>query len=108
MKSVPPIDSVYYEKVTISESDILNYMEEGCQVYLDTHDPTKQCKYYRWEFVETFPLPGLNQTHWLISETSNSWIVTYIRECADCTARGTNIKPDFWTEINNFSLKREF
>jgi hypothetical protein len=245
MKPVPPIDSVYYEKVIITESDNGNYMEEGCQVYLDTHDPTIQCKYYRWEFIETWefhlpfyvpnricwvsanseliniknnsvlekdnitryplnfisnqtdrllvkysilvnqyslneqeylyweqlqklsekvgslydiipssvtnnvycvddpnekvlgyfsvsansykrifikdhfrglvnkytadycgvdtianngPIPGLNQSVWLIGESGNSWIVTYSRVCADCTARGTNIPPDFWTE----------
>jgi len=38
MKPVPPIDSVYYEKKIISETaGITN--EEGCQVYLNTHDP---------------------------------------------------------------------
>jgi hypothetical protein len=245
MKSVPPIDSVYYEKVTITESDNGNYMEEGCQVYLDTHDPTNQCKFYRWEFVETWefhlyfsvpnricwisanseliniknisvlekdnitryplyfisnqtdrllvkysilvnqyslneeeylyweqlqklsekvgslydiipssvtnniyclddpnekvlgyfsvsansskrifikdhfrglvnkytadycyadtivkngPISGLNQSVWLVGETFNSWIVTSGEGCADCTVRGTNIRPDFWTE----------
>ena len=245
MKSVPPVDSVYYEKVNITGSDPNYYMEQGCQIFLDTHDPTNQCKYYRWSFVETWefhtyfsvpnsicwisansdlinikntielekdnitkhhlnfisnktdrllvkysilvnqyslneeeyrywdqlqrlsentgglydiipsyvnnnlycvddpnekvlgyfsvsaisskrifvhdnfrglvnkynadycnsdtivkngPLPGLNQTLWLIGETLNSWIVTISRECADCTARGTNIKPEFWIE----------
>lgn len=245
MKSVPSIDSVYYEKVNITGSDPKYYMEQGCQIYLDTHDPTNQCKYYRWTFVETWkfhtyfsvpnsscwisansdliniknttvlekdnitkyllnfisnktdrllikysilvnqyslneeeysywdqlqklsentgglydiipsyvnnnlycvddpnekvlgyfsvsaksskrifvndhfrgivnkytpdfcypdtivkngPIPGLNQTVWLVGSTSNSWIVTYSRGCADCTERGTNIKPDFWTE----------
>ena len=245
MKAVPPIDSVYYEKVTITGSDPKYYMEQGCQIYLATHDPSNQCKYYRWTFVETwefhtyFSVPnsicwisanselinikntsalekdnvtsyplyfvsnqtdrllikysilvnqyslneeeysywdqlqkqsentgglydiipsyvnnnlycvddpnekflgyfsvsaesskrifvndhfrgivnkynaeycgpdtvlkndllhGLNQTHWIVGETSDSWIVTYSRECADCTVRGTNIRPDFWTE----------
>jgi hypothetical protein len=243
MNPVPQIDDVYYEKVTISGSDPKNWIEEGCQVYLDTHDPTNQCKYFRWEFVETWefnlyfpvqnnicwisansetiniknttvldkdnisrypinfisnetdrllvkysilvnqysmnekeyvywdqlqklseqvgglydivptsvtnnlycvddpnekvlgyfsvsarsskrifikdnfrglvnkynsdyciadtipkngPLLGLNQNLWLVGETLNSWIVTYMRGCADCTARGTNIRPDYW------------
>jgi hypothetical protein len=245
MKPVPPIDSVYYEKVTISGSDPKYYMEQGCQIYLATHDPTNQCKYYRWTFIETweyhlyFPvpnnicwisvnselinikntsvlendyiarnpinyisnqtdrllikysilvnqyslneeeylyweqlqkqseqvgrlydiipssvtnnlyclddpnekilgyfsvsakasrrifvkdhfrglnnkytpdycltdtiandglIPGLNQTVWLVGTYDGSLVVTYFRECADCTARGTNIRPDFWTE----------
>ena len=61
MKPVPPIDSVYYEKVTIQESNEFSGGKEGCQVYLNTHDPTNQCKFYRWEYSETwefhFPEP---------------------------------------------------
>jgi hypothetical protein len=245
MQSVPPIDSVYYEKVTISGSDPRYYMEQGCQIYLATHDPTNQCKYFRWTFAETWefhlffpvqnnicwisanselinikntsvlekdiitrnpinyisnqtdrllikysilvnqyslneeeylyweqlqklsepvgglydiipfsvatnlyclddpnekvlgyfsvsakeskrifvndhfrgivnkyahdycvtdtipdngPIPGLNQTVWVVGSTLNSWIVTYVRGCADCTDRGTNIRPDFWPD----------
>ena len=55
MKPVPPIDSVYYEKVTIAEYNG-SPSQEGCQVYLNTHDPTNQCKYYRWEYSETWKI----------------------------------------------------
>jgi hypothetical protein len=54
MKPVPPIDSVYYEKVTIQESNEFSGGSEGCQIYLNTHDPTNQCKFYRWEYSETW------------------------------------------------------
>jgi len=59
MKPVPPIDSVYYEKKTIREKDMFNPTTEGCQIYLNTHDATNNCKFYRWEFSETweFHLP---------------------------------------------------
>ena len=59
MKPVPPIDSIYYEKVTITEGDTWNQPQEGCQVYLNTNDPANQCKFYRWEYSETweFRLP---------------------------------------------------
>jgi Domain of unknown function (DUF4249) len=59
IKPVPPIDSIYYEKVTITEGDKWNQPQEGCQVYLNTHDPANQCKFYRWEYDETweFRLP---------------------------------------------------
>jgi len=53
---VPQIDSVYYEKVDVdSHFGIIN----GCQIYIDTHDPLNKCKNYRWEFSETweFHLP---------------------------------------------------
>lgn len=59
MKPVPPIDSVYYEKRIIRERDAITQAMEGCQVYLNTHDPANNCKFYRWEYNETweFRLP---------------------------------------------------
>ncbi len=69
MKPVPFIDSVYYEKVTITEADTWNLLQEGCQVYLNTHDPTNQCKYFRWKFIETWefqiPYPIPNKICWV-------------------------------------------
>ena len=58
MKSVPPIDSLYYEKVFIGLNEF-GYPEEGCQIYLDSYDPLKECLYYRWDYMETweFQLP---------------------------------------------------
>ena len=59
LKPVPPIDSVYYEKIVFSESTGTSGGQEGCQILLDTHDPQNQCKFYRWEYSETweFHLP---------------------------------------------------
>jgi hypothetical protein len=59
MVAVPQIDSIYYEKITIKESDGYNQAQEGCQIYLNTADPSNQCKFYRWEYSETwkFELP---------------------------------------------------
>jgi hypothetical protein len=59
MVPVPPIDSVYYEHKTISEDKELGITAEGCEVYLDTYDARNLCKYYRWEYAETweFMLP---------------------------------------------------
>ena len=56
MKAVPQIDSVYYEKTVIKE-DFMNFFGiDGCNIYLDTHDPGNNCKYYRWDFNETWVL----------------------------------------------------
>jgi hypothetical protein len=57
MKPVPPIDSVYYEKQLTNNDD--GSPQEGCQVYLNTIDREGLCKYYRWDFDETweFKLP---------------------------------------------------
>ena len=51
MIPVPPIDSIYYEKKTFGQS---NMPVEGCNIFLNTHDPTNNCKFYRWEYSETW------------------------------------------------------
>lgn len=75
MKPVPPIDSIYYKKLSLGEGDGPWAAEEGCQIYLDTYDPTNSCKYYRWEYSETweFRLPysaPANRICWM-SENSD-------------------------------------
>jgi hypothetical protein len=76
LKSSPPIDSIYYEKVLIATSPQGIPSEQGCNVFLDTHDPENKCKFYRWEFSETweFHLPYTvpNAICWL---TENSDII---------------------------------
>ena len=59
MKPVPPIDSLFYEKETIKENPDGTPSAEGCQIYLSTHDPANQNKFYKWDFSETweFSLP---------------------------------------------------
>jgi hypothetical protein len=73
MKPVPPIDSIYYEKVVLSQSSDGYPLIEGCQIYLNTHDPESRCRFFRWEFVETweFKLPYFvtNKVCWI---TKNS------------------------------------
>jgi hypothetical protein len=53
MKPVPPIDTIYYEKESY---DLLNLSVEGCQIYLDTHDPANNCNFYRWKYSETWEI----------------------------------------------------
>ncbi|NSW94037.1 MAG: DUF4249 domain-containing protein, partial [Bacteroidales bacterium] len=74
MKPVPPIDTLFYEKVVIKEgAGNLPPAEEGCQVYLETHDPQNLCKYYRWTYNETweFNLP-YTVTNWQCWLSNNS------------------------------------
>src|SRR5664279_1497460 len=40
----PPIDSLYWQQDS----------SYNVHVYLNTHDPSNQTKYYRWEYVETW------------------------------------------------------
>jgi hypothetical protein len=78
MKPAPPIDSVYYEKEVITASNNLTQQEEGCRIYLDSHDPSMKCLYYRWDFTETweFRLPfGVpNRVCW-ISNPSDAILI---------------------------------
>jgi hypothetical protein len=73
MKPVPPIDSIYYEKLLLNENPANSTNSDACQIYLDTHDPENNCKYYRWEFSETweFRLPYTvpNNTCWISSNS---------------------------------------
>jgi len=44
-KNSPPIDSVYYR---------IQSNGNGLNIYADTHDPSRNSTYYRWEYVETY------------------------------------------------------
>ena len=75
MKPVPPIDSIYYTKTVIEPANGFFKGVDGCQIYLDTHDPSGDCRFFRWDFAETWILrllfPVQNQTCW-ISDKSHS------------------------------------
>ncbi|MGD0582978.1 MAG: DUF4249 domain-containing protein [Bacteroidales bacterium] len=75
LKPVPPIDSLYYEKIIVSEKTQNDPEIDACQIYLDTHDPENKCKFFRWDFSETWLLrllwPVDNMTCW-ITENSNT------------------------------------
>jgi hypothetical protein len=73
MKPVPPIDSLYYEKELIKDNG--NYQpDEGARVYLDTHSPDNSCKFFRWEFDETWqiivPFTVPNSVCWINQNSS--------------------------------------
>jgi hypothetical protein len=73
LSAVPPIDSVYYEKVVLETSSDGFPVKEGATVYLNSHDPTGSCKYYRWEYEETweFRLPYVvpNNICWITNSS---------------------------------------
>lgn len=72
MKYDPPIDSLYYERSVFNEINGIS-SEEGCQVYLNTHDPTNQAQFYRWEYSETWelilPYTVPNKICWVTSKS---------------------------------------
>jgi hypothetical protein len=69
MKPVPPIDSIYYEKTLIQEAVGKQDRKEGCQIFLDTHDPENKTQFYRFDYRETWKLrlraDVPNQTCWI-------------------------------------------
>jgi hypothetical protein len=73
MLPVPAVDTIYYEKETYTGTG--NDLREGAMVWFDTHDPTGQCKFYRWDYVETWkfqlPYAVLNNTCWLSANSSD-------------------------------------
>lgn len=56
MLPVPDIDSLYYEKVLLTEENGFLFTGEGCQIFLNTTDPNDECKYYRWDYIETWKI----------------------------------------------------
>lgn len=78
MKSVPPISSVYYEKVSITPSSDSTELEEGCRIYVDSYDPSGECLFFRWDYIETYeyqvPYDVINKVCW-ITERSDRILI---------------------------------
>ncbi len=77
MMPVPPIDSLFYEKEVIVESNEWGKPEEGCRIYLNAYDQSHKCFFYRWNFTETWEFHlhfegvnlGANQCCWITQKS---------------------------------------
>lgn len=105
---VPPIDSIYYEKTVIEKAEGFFRGVDGCQIYLDTKDPENKCRFYRWDFSETWVLrllfPVINQTCW-ISDKSHS--INIKSTAAFDESRITRFPINYITNITD-RLKRKY
>jgi hypothetical protein len=54
MKPVPPISSLFYEKVIITASGDTSDVEEGSRIYVNSYDPSGKCLFFRWDYTETW------------------------------------------------------
>jgi Domain of unknown function (DUF4249) len=74
MIPVPAIDSIFYEKAVIEEESEYRMLKEGCQIYLSTYDPTDNCKYYKYDYTETweFHIPFLDVPNRICWASNNS------------------------------------
>jgi hypothetical protein len=134
MKPVPPINSLYYEKVVITGSRDSSEMEEGCRIYVDSHDPSGKCLFFRWDYVETWeyriPYNVVNKTCYvtkrsdeiLIKNTSlynqarvSKYPVLFISNISDRLKERYSImvnqyslnetEYNFWERVQNISQK---
>jgi hypothetical protein len=132
MKPVPPIDSIYYEKITVRESDVSSNGIDNCQIYLNTHDESGNCKYFRWDFTETwefhlhYEFPNfacwitrtsdkimIKNTTGLTRDYINGYPLNYISETSDRLEVKYSIRADqyslsqneynYWENLKNFS-----
>lgn len=120
MKPVPQIDTLYYEKTVIKEGFENYFGIDGCNIYLDTHDPENRCKYYRWDFNETwvlrllFPVENIkcwvNDTSKEINFKSTAAFdedriirhpITYISNITD------RLKTKYSISVNQYSLNED-
>ena len=67
VKNNPPIDSISWQRGT-----------EGVQLYINTHDPQNNTRYYQWEYVETWEFQSEFQTFIKYDvKTSSTGVKTY-------------------------------
>jgi len=62
-KMGPPIDSITWERVfdPVINNEVIN-------IYLYSHDPANNTRYYRWDYIETWIHGSLYQTHWTLKD----------------------------------------
>lgn len=121
MKPVPPIDSIYYEKVLLEASLPFFPPQEGCQIYLNTKDAENNCKFYRWDYTETweFRLPysaPVNRRCWISGNSGeiniknisglaemrvNKYPVKFISNATD------RLKEKYSMMINQYSINED-
>src|SRR5664279_3888002 len=102
MMAVPAIDSLYYDKVVVEQPFESFKGIDACQIYLDTHDPSNNCKYYRWDFSETWEVRLLfevpNQICWI---SDNSHYINIKRTAAFDEARITRLPINYITNVTD-------
>jgi len=55
LKATPPIDSVYFER-EVRLTDVADVTKDGVKILVDSHDPTGNTRYYKYEWTETYEI----------------------------------------------------
>lgn len=78
LKPVPVIDELYWERVLIEPANEESVAKEGCTIYLNTHDHTGECEYFRWDYTETWevrlPYDVPNKLCWATNKSTGIMI----------------------------------
>ena len=114
MVPVPPIDSLYYEKIVVEKPEGFFKGVDACQIKLDTHDPQNKCKFYRWDFSETwefrllFDVPNDKSHSINIKSTAafdeasiKSYPINYITNVTD------RLRTEYSILVNQYSLNED-
>lgn len=119
LRAVPKLDSIYYEKRTIDQGIFSD--AEGAQVFLSTHDPVNACRYYRWDFTETWQIlipfeRPVNKVCWITEQSTGILIKSTTALAEDViihfpvnyiTNQTDRLKNRYSILINQYSLNEE-
>ena len=89
-KTCQPIDSLNWELVNDPAvgTDVVN-------IYVNTHDPSNNTRYYRWDYLETWQHNSVYETSWTLDENGYETPIfsTDVRYTHNCwtTAHSTSI-----------------
>lgn len=87
-KQTPPIDSVYWTLGTDGSTG-----EQAINIFLNTHDPSNNTRFYRWDFTETWEHESLYKTLYLVLNNKIVLVYDSAKHAWHCwsSASSTNI-----------------
>jgi hypothetical protein len=78
LKAVPSIDDLFFERKLIEAANEETVAKEGCTVYIDTHDHSGECKFFKWDYTETWevrlPYDVPNKICWTTNKSTGIMI----------------------------------
>jgi len=78
-KNSPPIDSVYYR-----------LQSNGLNIYADTHDPSRNSTYYRWDYIETYKYHSASNSLDSAITSPKDTVITRTRQVFTCYRSDTS------------------
>jgi hypothetical protein len=97
-----------------------SFLQEGCQIYLNTADPDGLCKFYRWDFTETWeillPYDVTNHRCWITEKSKSVKIKSTSALTEDridqypinfVTNETDRLKIKYSMEINQYSVSED-